>query len=80
MGESTQHLRQALPAFVEDYQLQEALARCEVILSASEAARIEKAPATTRFVGNKLIMFLDFRLTGSEQRQAWLAFVSPLTC
>lgn len=54
-GENTQKLlRQALPAFEEDYQLQEALARCEVILRADEAAGIEQAPGTTRFVGNEV--------------------------
>lgn len=60
-GEITQKkLRQALPAFAEDYQLQEALARCEVILRAGEAAGIEQAPGATRFVGNELVFCWSF--------------------
>lgn len=53
-GENTpKHLRQALPAFVEDHQLREALARCEVIIRAGEVAGMGQVPETTRFVGNE---------------------------
>lgn len=47
VAENTQHLRQALPGFVEDFQLQEALARCEVILCAGEATGIGQATGAT---------------------------------
>lgn len=44
--ENTQELRQALPAFVEDGELQEVLARCEISIRAGEAAGIEQALGT----------------------------------
>ena len=52
-----QQLRQALPAFVEDSQLREALAQCEVAIRAGEAAWIEHPAASAsaeaaRFVGS----------------------------
>ena len=65
------NLRQALPAFAEDYQLQEALARCEIILSAGDA---EQTPGTMRFV--ECLCLLLFQLSRSKHHVVTIFCVS----